>query len=487
MSSLDAARRAMFAAAFLSLPVIGAAKHLAGVSSSQTPYLLPAEPDVSTIALLTVGDSVNLKPGGTPYRMVGLPDGLGAFDNRDGTFTVLMNHELPDNRGIVRAHGLPGSFVSKWIVDRKSLTVLHGEDLIRHAFTWNSSTQSYAPATAAFSRFCSADLAPEAAFYDKRTRAGYDGRIFMNGEESGTEGRAFAHFLDGNSYELPALGKMAWENVVAHPYAGNKTVIVGTDDGQGGQVYVYVGTKTRSNDPLTAAGLNNGVLFGIKVNGFALEDPNTGIPSGTEFVGYPLGNVSALTGAQIDAASVTGGVTTFQRPEDSCWDPQSPRDLYFVTTASFTGRSRLWRLRFNDPANPAAGGRIAMLLDGTEGPKMMDNITVFHGKVLIQEDPGNQPYLARVWRYEIATDTVTPIAQHDPARFAAGGLKFLTQDEESSGIIPLHKIMGAGWFLAVVQAHYGTDAELVEGGQLLAVHVDDPGDSDDDDSDRHDD
>ncbi len=26
--------------------------------------------------------------------MVGIPDGLGAFDNHDGTFTVLMNHEL---------------------------------------------------------------------------------------------------------------------------------------------------------------------------------------------------------------------------------------------------------------------------------------------------------------------------------------------------------------------------------------------------------
>jgi hypothetical protein len=292
--------------------------------------------------------------------------------------------------------------------------------------------------------------------------------------------------LDGNSYELPALGKMAWENVVAHPYAGKKTVVVGTDDGQGGQVYVYVGTKTRSNNPLVAAGLTNGVLFGIKVKGFALEDSNSGIPSGTEFTGYPLGNVTASTGAQIDAASVAAGVTTFQRPEDSCWDPQSPRDLYFVTTASFSGRSRLWRLRFNDPADPAAGGKISLLLDGTEGPKMMDNITVFHGKVLIQEDPGNQPYLARVWRYDIATDTVAPIAQHDPTRFAAGGSQFLTQDEESSGIIPLHKIMGAGWFLAVVQAHYGTDAELVEGGQLLALHIDDPADDDDDRGDDRD-
>ena len=40
---------------------------------------------------MTVGDSVNAKPDGTPYRMVGIPDGLGAFDNGDGTFTDVID------------------------------------------------------------------------------------------------------------------------------------------------------------------------------------------------------------------------------------------------------------------------------------------------------------------------------------------------------------------------------------------------------------
>jgi hypothetical protein len=48
---------------------------------------------------------------------------------------------------------------------------------------------------------------------------------------------------------------------------------------------------------------------------------------------------------------------------------------------------------------------------------------------------------------------------------------FLTQDEESSGIIPLDKILGQGWYLADVQAHYPIPGELVEGGQLLLIHV----------------
>src|SRR5690348_13057494 len=97
----------------LAVPVCGVtvatAQTFTGPSSSQSPYLLPTAPGVGVVSLLTVGDSVNLKPDGvTPYRMVGIPDGLGAFDNEDGTFTLLMNHELPGN-GIVRAHGLKGA------------------------------------------------------------------------------------------------------------------------------------------------------------------------------------------------------------------------------------------------------------------------------------------------------------------------------------------------------------------------------------------
>ena len=51
-----------------------------GPSSSQSPYVLRAEPGVVTKSILTVGDYVNLKPDGSPYPMVGIPDGLGAFD-----------------------------------------------------------------------------------------------------------------------------------------------------------------------------------------------------------------------------------------------------------------------------------------------------------------------------------------------------------------------------------------------------------------------
>jgi hypothetical protein len=128
-------------------------------------------------------------------------------------------------------------------------------------------------------------------------------------------------------------------------------------------------------------------------------------------------------------------------------------------------------LNFNDVSNPAVGGTVDMLLDGTEGQHMFDNITVNdRGQVLLQEDPGNQPYIARIWQYLSDGDKLTEIAHHDPDRFAPGMPDFLTQDEEWSGIIPA-PFLGEGWCLADVQAHCPIAGELVEGGQLLALHV----------------
>jgi len=172
-------------------------------------------------------------------------------------------------------------------------------------------------------------------------------------------------------------------------------------------------------------------------------------------------------------------VTEFLRPEDGAWHQHDPRIFYFVTTDRFDtpgtpGRSRLWQLRFANPFVPEQGGRITMLLDGTEGQQMLDNITVDRrGNILMQEDPGNQAHIARIWRYEPTTDTLTVLAAHDTSLFQSGSPGFLTHDEESSGIIDASEVLGPGWFLLDVQAHYSIPGALVEGGQLLALYVPD--------------
>ena len=453
---------------------------ITGPSSSASPYLVPSQSNVVMESILTVGDSVNNKPDGvTPYRMVGIPDGLGAFDNGNGTFTVLMNHELGNTAGIAREHGAIGSFVSKWVINKNNFSVVSGEDLIKDVKVWNGS--AYASQALAINRMCSADLPALSAFYDADSSTGYNGRIFMNGEEAGTEGRAFAHLMDGTSYELPHLGKFSYENSVANPATGVKTVVVGTDDSGNGQVYVYVGAKTNAGLPVDQAGLTNGSLYGVKITGLDTESDSTTAGSVGAFTLYSLGDVSGLTGAQLESNSGSN-VSKFQRPEDGVWDKNNTNDFYFLTTASFTGNSRLWRLRFTDASNPALGGSAEMLLEGGEGQKMMDNIEINHfGQILIQEDPGNQTHIAKVWRYDIANDTLTEVAQHDPDRFITGAPNDIgTQDEESSGILDVSSILGKGWYLMDVQAHYNIAGELVQGGQLLAMQIADT-DTDSDD------
>lgn len=445
-----------------------------GKLTTAQPYVVPVATGVVTVPLFTVGESVNTKPDGvTPYRMVGIPDGLGAFDNGDGTFTLLANHELGATSGVARAHGGKGAFVSRWTMCKDDFSVLHGEDLIQKVYLWDPATSAYVLATnPAFSRFCSANLPERSALFDAASGLGYDGELFFDGEESGGEGRAFAHALDGQSWELPRAGKFSWENSVPAPRTGTTTVVAGLDDATPGEVYFYYGKKTSAGTPVDQAGLTNGTLYGLRVVGVPQENTANGIaPSAIELA--PLGNVENQTGAQLQAASTAASVTKFNRPEDGAWDPNDKNDFYFVTTASFASPSRLWHVSFVDVTRPDLGGQIEMALDGTEGQHMFDNITVDHyGHVYLQEDPGGNDHIAKLWRYDIASDTLTLLAQHNPALFTPGAAGFLTNDEESSGIIDAEDILGTGWFLLGVQVHKSitsTEPELVEMGQFVAL------------------
>lgn len=459
--------------------VAPAAAQVTGPSTSVTPYLVPTAPGVEFTSILSVGDTARRKhKGDDSYRMVGIPDGLGAYDNGDGSFTVLMNHELGASAGVVRAHGGKGAFISKWQIRKSDLKVLNGEDLVRRIYLWNGS--SYAEATdAVFARLCSADLPAASAFFNPASGLGLsEGRIFMNGEENGPSGRVFAHLIRGvgntASYELPRFGKASWENAVASPFAQDKTVVAGLDDGSIGasKVYLYVGDKQAHGNPVDRAGLTNGQTFQVAIAGIAAKEDE--IVQGDR-------SARAFT-------LVASGGTGFNRVEDGAWDPRNPNVFYFATTASFTGNSRLWRLTFNDVRTPEAGGLIEVALDGGStvgsGPKMMDNLTIDgDGHVLLQEDPGNQAYLAKVWKFNPVNRELRELAAFDPGRFTAGVTGFITQDEESSGVVEVTDLFAGvtgydtaayRYFLLDAQVHKNIAAaepELVELGQLLLMRV----------------
>ena len=222
----------------------------------------------------------------------------------------------------------------------------------------------------------------------------------------------------------------------------------------------------------------------MKIDGVSAETDATTLPAGgAHFSLVPLGDVSQLSGAQLESQSVAAGVSGMNRPEDGSWDPSDPHNFYFNTTAAFNGISRIWKLRFDDPADVFGGGvaTIAVASPAFDpaksnaeqaGPRMLDNMTVNdRGQVISLEDVGNNAYLGGVYQYDPSTGALARIAQHDPQRFGVGGAAFITQDEESSGVIPA-PFLGNGKYLIDVQNHRASpDPELVEGGQLLVLQV----------------
>lgn len=505
----------LLSAAFIT--IAGGAQAATGPSSSASPYLTAVAPGVNFTSILTTGDSI----GG--YRMAGIPDGLGAYDNGNGTFTVLMNHEMGNTDGIIRAHGGKGAFVSEWVINKSTLQVVSGSDLIHNVYGWNAATQSTGALlpNANFNRFCSADLAAPTAFYNASTGMGSQTRIFMNGEEGGSTGYAMATVATGvdkgNAYVLGkfnlstngsgATGVGAWENLLANPYSGDKTVVIGTNDGGTGlmnnTVSVYVGTKTNTGSEVDRAGLTNGVMKFINVTGHA--DANgatndeilntttrtTGIASGTTFT---LG----------DTAS-----TTFSRPEDGAWAADG-KTFYFVTTDQLDktdlaggtqqGGTRLWAAKFNADFS---GGTLDVVVDsttiagglGSSKPNMWDNVSMNDdGTLTLLEDVGGASHNGKVMQYDPATGLLTVLANFDAARFGSvdpvtgvftAGTH--TNDEEASGVIDITSILGRNdgqkYELLVAQDHASASSliangymaaganatEMFQGGQLMVM------------------
>ena len=101
--------------------------------------------------------------------------------------TVFMNHEIAAGNGVARAHGQNGAFVSDWTIHLNTLQAKRGSDLIQSVYTWDTAT-SQLPLRShrAVQSLCSARIFPHMGrLLQSGTGKGFDGRIFMNGEESG--------------------------------------------------------------------------------------------------------------------------------------------------------------------------------------------------------------------------------------------------------------------------------------------------------------
>jgi Bacterial protein of unknown function (DUF839) len=423
------------------------------------------------------------------------------------TADVLMNHELPGNRGAVRAYGQTGAFVARLTVDQRTGAILAGRDLITDVHYWRYLDGAYGdapqapditkPHSPAFSRFCSGALTEPGQLLNRRTGNGYAGQLYFANEENRDEGRTFAVETDGTAWQLPHLGLFSWENTVAAANRTDTTLVMGNEDVAAGQLRAYHGTKQRTGSAVDRAGLTNGVLTVVDtVNPTVTDDAQfratygTGTPAPVRLDEIDWHQSGSAQNTQAAAAGLT-----LNRIEDGAFDPRRPNDYYFTTTEGGdttpdpkVGATRdgggLWRLSFQDIERPELGGTLTLLLDGSEAPYLNkpDNITIDErGNLLIQEDPGGNDSLARIVAYPISDGARAVLAQFDPALFgvtdptatAPADRAELTTDEESSGIIDVSGTRSqSGAFLFDAQVHLPhPDPELVEHGQLLTMTV----------------
>ena len=426
----------------------------APVGMAASAYIVPVDSNWQVQPILTVGEAaVN------GYAMTGVPDGLGAYANDDGSFSLLMNHELSPDKGAVRAHGQKGAFVSRWVIEVESLKVQSGTDLVHATLPIG--------VVKPFNRLCSADLAPSSAFYNTATSKGYAGQLFLNGEEDKAGGRAFAHALNGISYALADFGHIAWENLLANPASSDNTLVIGLDDIQNGLLLVYQGNKSKTGNVIQQAGLVGGQLYAVKV-------------SGERFSLVALPNMANLDGKTLRVEAQKLGDSGFARPEDGAWDSINHQAFWFNTTDKIGGDSRLSQLVFDDINNPQAGGSITTKIHASEiGAEMFDNLTVDgDGRVLLEEDPGEHERLSAIWLFEPKTNKTTKLFEANPKLFKSGTADFITTDEEHSGMIEVTALLSkASWFdskrryyLGTTQAHKPhADTSLVEYGQLWLI------------------
>jgi secreted PhoX family phosphatase len=507
------ARRTLIGVAFSG--VIAAMVMLTGSVGAATtikPYVEPVGSDYDITPLFSVDDSVpETSNPSQQYRMVGIPDGLGARANGNGTSTLFMNHEFTQatiSQPIVGGPEYRGAYVTKWILDADGDPV-SGERAYDSVFMENTLVGPAAEvgnSTPAFSRFCSGTLTGPPQGLDRWI-------YFTNEEEQLSFGPTFdgkgglsVAIFDNEAHTLPKLGRFSKENTLVQPSSGTQTVIFSLEDGPAtldNQLYMYVGTKDHSAgaSALARNGLDNGKLYSFRSLDPDRNNERTFVRGSVTGEWVEIPGAESMTEAQLEAASDAVNAMTFVRPEDGAYNPNNPNEFFFDTTGSSSGvdngvneLGRLYSLKLNsvDPLKPAtlrivynadtvvaAGGDIAI---------SPDNLGVSSLYLMINEDGTTESRAVMsakgrdgsIWRFDlvknagrgvgIAVATATRVAQLDPP--GRDAVPVGPGIWETSGIIDASSMFGADSWLSDVQAHSPTappSAGAVEDGQLFLM------------------
>jgi len=528
----------------VSMGVIASSLVVQSAYAADVPVYVVSKSDGATLSVIaTTGDKI----GSEILR--GTPDGMGALKNADGTLTLLSNHEISLSNPVAQASktatGTWGSSISKMTYDPKTDKIIKNENLIKSMSYYNYATTKWGPTweqsvpvgtpkvdsyggdigTNGLNRFCSGNLAAAGllsytekdAKTKKNVTYGYTEPVYFTGEEGGDYSRAFAYDLAGNGIQLPRFGLAGWENFLTKPGTGKTTVVMGNEDNNAtdSQLYMYVGTKqTTGANFAEKAGLTNGKLYTIALENYLTDNAVRKAAKGTKInVGFNEVNTNPNFGNFSAMAQANG--TTFSRIEDGEFDPKNPNIYYFITTESNKDPlataanpaeptykrdgGGVWKMTFADAKDPFKGATVEMLIDGTEAPYLSkpDNLTIDEsGYLLIQEDPGANDHVSRVFAYRLSDGKIATIAAFDDKYFTPGGANFITNDEESSGIINVNQFLkpagdSKSYFFFNAQVHaklslsypglvsslattdvIALDNAAVEGGQYYKLVID---------------
>jgi hypothetical protein len=351
------------------LEALIAAPPVAGAGSFTSTMLKDVDvaggPELKISSLITNGEFTDgLNAGDSVYAPTGIFDGMGAYDNGNGTYTLLVNSELGSSAGygyLVNGVALTGARVSKFIVDKDTdddasngyqSSILSGGIAYSAIYDANG-----APVTSAsqiegggFGRFCSSTYIGANSFGGGR---GFADGIYLTGEENGNVGRFWA--LDtatGGFWSLPGLGRAGWENATLIDTGSPDTVAVLLMDDNTAPIYLWVGEKSSAPGAtfLERNGLapSQGRLYTWAPSGGSIgtSEGTAGVPDSADLNKLALGaaaggtwqqlgtgtDVAALTGAQLKDLAFSKGALQLTRLEDVHVNPTNGQQAVFATT-----------------------------------------------------------------------------------------------------------------------------------------------------------
>jgi hypothetical protein len=431
------------------------------------PYLQAANPENTSLKpIITANDTL---PSGYIFQRI--PDGLGIYDNGNGTVDVFVNHELEKE--------VEGEYakVSNIRLNQNNVSIIDANLIIN--------------GSEGYERLCSAYLVEG---------YGFEHPIFFTNEEV-NDGLVLAiDAINGTVTEMPWMGEFSHENTIHVPYFSNnihKTVVLSFEDGDATESEVYMYVSNSPEDLLSGKGQL--YVFGAE-NQTAYNTWDDIHFSNKTVSGnfIPLKwNHSIQNPTDLDNEAIAAGGFQFIRAEDGAFDKRDGSEtiLYMAETGSDIDendqpipvgsngqnwtKGRIYKFTFTDPKDPTKAS-FEVIMDGNNpiasGYNVItnpDNVDTSQNSLMIQEDrivPNRQnvtyPYdvtqNAKIIRMDLANGNLETIAYVNQTEDVSAQYG----DWESSGILDVSKIFGQGSWLLDVQAH-----SLGEGGQLIMMNA----------------